>query len=92
VQKLPLPWVLKALLAATLMVVLDMLIEPVAAVLDYWTWVDYRIPASNYWGWLGVAFLLHLYFQKAYFKKQNALAPFVVGVQLLFFVGLNLVL
>ena len=92
VQQLAWPWYLKALLAAGLMVFLDMLIEPVAAVLDYWTWAGYRIPASNYWGWLGVAFLLHLYFQRAHFKKQNSLASFVLGVQLLFFFLLNLVL
>ncbi|MGV3588212.1 MAG: carotenoid biosynthesis protein [Adhaeribacter sp.] len=92
VQKLPWHWLLKAFVAATLMVLLDMLIEPVTAVLDYWTWADYRIPVSNYLGWLGVAFVLHLLFQKCRFQKQNALAPFVLGVQFLFFIGLNLVL
>ena len=92
VQRLAMPWLLKAFLAAGLMVLLDMLIEPVAAVLDYWTWQDFRIPASNYWGWLGVAFVLQICFQKLHFQKQNALAPFVLGVQVLFFIGLNMVL
>lgn len=92
VQKLPGHWLLKAFVAATLMVLLDMLIEPLAAVLDYWTWADYRIPVSNYLGWLGIAFVLHLLFQKAQFQKRNALVPFVLGVQFLFFIGLNLVL
>jgi len=88
----PVPWFLKALLAAGIMVLLDLLIEPVAAVLDYWTWTDYKIPASNYWGWLGVALILQICFQKASFQKQNPLAPLVLGVQFLFFVGLNLCL
>ncbi len=92
VQPLPVPWLLKALLAAVLMVLLDMFIEPVAAVLDYWTWQNYKIPASNYWGWLGVSFGLHIYFQKATFKKQNPLALVIYLLQLLFFIGLNLVL
>jgi uncharacterized membrane protein len=92
VQRLAVSGFLKALLAATLMVLLDMLIEPVAAVLDYWTWQDYRIPASNYLGWLGVALLLQIYARQADFKKENPLALFVYGVQVLFFIGLNLML
>lgn len=92
VQPWPGHWLLKALLAAGFMVLLDMFIEPVAAVLDYWTWQDYRIPAGNYWGWLGVSFALQVYFQQAAFKKQNPLAPVVYLLQLVFFIGLNLVL
>jgi uncharacterized membrane protein len=92
VQRLAVPWFLKAFLAAALMVLLDMLIEPVAAVLDYWTWEDYRIPVSNYLGWLGVALLLQIYARQADFKKENPLVPFVYGVQVLFFIGLNLML
>lgn len=92
VQPLTQPWPVKALLAAALMVLLDSFIEPVAALLDYWTWDAYRIPASNYWGWLGVAFILQSYFQKAHFQKHNPLAPAVFGIQLLFFVWLNLFL
>lgn len=91
-QPFRLPWYLKALISAGLMVLLDMLIEPVAAVLDFWTWENYQIPASNYWGWLGVAFLLHLYFQKVNFLKQNPLVPFVYAVQFLFFLALNFAL
>ena len=92
VQPLPVHWLAKAFFAAALMVLLDMLIEPVAAVLDYWTWQNYRIPASNYWGWLGVAFLLQVVAQKTTFKKENPLALYIYGVQVLFFIGLNLVL
>ncbi|GEO05995.1 hypothetical protein AAE02nite_36590 [Adhaeribacter aerolatus] len=92
VQRLPVSWLFKALLAAALMVFLDMLIEPVAAVLDYWTWQEYRIPASNYWGWLGVAFILQVIAQKTPFRKENPMAPYIYGVQVLFFIGLNLML
>ena len=92
VQALPAPWWSKALAAATLMVLLDMLIEPVAAVLDFWAWEGYHIPASNYWGWLGVGGLLQLYFQHAGFSRSNPLALVVYGLQVLFFLGLNLLL
>jgi len=89
VQRLPLHWLLKASLAAALMTFLDMFIEPVASVLNFWTWEAYHIPAANYWGWLGVGFLLQLYFAKADFNKQNPLAPAVYILQLLFFISLN---
>jgi len=92
VQRLPLHWVLKALTAAALMTFLDMFIEPIAAVLDFWTWEEHHIPAANYWGWLGVGFLLQLYFEKADFYKGNPLAPVVYSLQLLFFISLNLFL
>jgi uncharacterized membrane protein len=92
VQALPAPGWARALAAAALMVGLDLLIEPVAAVLDFWTWEGYRIPASNYWGWLGVSWLLQLYFQQARFGKYNPLALVVYGLQALFFLGLNLLL
>lgn len=90
VQTLAAPWWAKALVAAALMVLLDLLIEPVAAVLDLWTWQGYRIPASNYWGWLGVGLLLQLYFQRARIAPANPLAPVVYALQALFFIGLNL--
>ena len=69
-----------------------MFIEPIAAVLDFWTWEEYHIPAANYWSWLGVGFFLQLYFAKADFSKQNPLAPVVYILQLLFFISLNLCL
>jgi uncharacterized membrane protein len=92
VQALAAPSWVKALLAAGLMVVLDLLIEPVAAVLDFWTWQGYRIPAGNYGGWLAVGLLLQLYFQYARLSRYNPLAPVVYGLQALFFIGLNCLL
>jgi uncharacterized membrane protein len=91
-QALPAPWWGKALLAAVLMVLLDGLIEPVAAVLDFWTWQGYRIPASNYWGWLAVGLLLQLYFQRSRLAAANPLVPVVYGLQALFFIALNILL
>ena len=92
VQGLSAPWWARAGLAAGLMVLLDLLIEPVAAVLDFWTWQDYRIPAGNYWGWLAVGGLLQLYFQRSRLATGNPLAGLVYGVQVLFFLALNALL
>jgi len=81
-------WLVRALLGALLMVLLDYFIEPVAMQYDFWSWRDNHIPASNFIGWFGVALLLQLYFQKDCFFKRNRLAPYVYLVQLLFFICL----
>ena len=83
-------WIARAILGASLMVLLDFFIEPVAMQYDFWSWSGNNVPFTNYVGWLVIAFVLQLYFQKSGFVKQNVLAPVVYFVQLLFFLGLFL--
>lgn len=87
---LRLPWLLKALLAAGLMVGLDFFIEPVAVAFDFWSWQGGHIPFSNYAGWFGLSLLMQVYYQRAGFRKGNPVAPYVYLVQVLFFAGLYL--
>ncbi|QNF35775.1 carotenoid biosynthesis protein [Adhaeribacter swui] len=87
-----LPWWLRSILAAFLMVALDYFIEPVAVALDFWSWQSGEIPVSNFTGWFGVALLLQGYFQKSDFLKNNTLAPFVFLLQFLFFTALYAVI
>jgi putative membrane protein len=87
--KLPLPKVLKSLVGALLMVILDFFIEPVAVFFDFWTWEEETIPTQNYWGWFGVAFLLQLFFVYLPFSKKNPLASYLLFAQILFFVILG---
>ena len=91
-SKLKTNLLVKALAGAVLMVLLDFFMEPVAMQFDFWDWKGAVIPVSNYAGWFGLAFLLHLYFQVTNVNKQNPLAPFVYLVQLLFFIGIYLML
>ena len=81
-------WMARAILGTSLMVLLDFFIEPVATQFDFWSWSGNKIPLSNYLGWFAVAFILQVYYQKAHFTKNNPLAAFVYLVQLLFFLGL----
>ena len=46
-----------ALCVALLMVFFDLFMEPAAGMLDYWTWVDSRIPLQNYLAWFGLSFI-----------------------------------
>ena len=45
-----------AFLVALLMVCFDLLMEPAAVKLDYWTWQDNRVPLQNYLVWFGLSF------------------------------------
>ena len=42
---------------ALLMVCFDLFMEPAAVKLDYWTWMNSRIPLQNYIAWFGLSFV-----------------------------------
>ena len=44
-------------LVALLMVCFDLLMEPAAVKLDYWTWMNDHIPLQNYLVWFGLGFI-----------------------------------
>ncbi len=46
-----------AVCVAVLMVCFDLFMEPAAVILDYWVWVDNRIPLQNYLAWFGLSFV-----------------------------------
>lgn len=76
---------------AILMVVLDLLIEPVAVRFDFWQWANSDIPLRNYLSWFLISFFLHCIFQKLKFAKNNPLAFKLLLIQLAFFICLNLI-
>lgn len=91
-RHLPIPDILRAVVAALLMVGLDICIEPVAVRYDFWRWQYDVIPLLNFKGWLAVSFILQVYFNRVEFDKRNPLVPFVYLVQLLFFFALGMLL
>ena len=80
----------KILMAASLMVALDYLIEPVAIAYDFWHWSSPQPPLHNYVGWLFTALVVQGLFHLLSFKKNNALALYLLIIQALFFVALQL--
>lgn len=81
---------LRIVLGAILLVLLDLLIEPIAIRLDYWHWANNVIPIRNYFGWFLMSALLLFVFGKFRFKKQGSIAPVFLSVQFIFFALLNL--
>lgn len=89
VQYIKWHWILKAISAAFLMLVLDILIEPVAINSDYWIW-NGEIPLSNFVTWFIIALLLQLVYFKFKLAEKNKVAVSLYLLQLLFFLILNL--
>ena len=83
--------IVKALIGASLMTLLDMIIEPVAIKSDFWHWHSENIPIYNYVCWFFLSFLLHLLYQKLTFTESNKVlnALFLIltvffGIQIIF--------
>jgi putative membrane protein len=86
------PMTLKALSVivdgATLAVLFDWLMEPVAVQLGYWKWAD-EIPFYNYICWFAVAVALLTLFHFLKFNKQNKFAIHLLMIQAMFFLLLR---
>jgi bisanhydrobacterioruberin hydratase len=83
-------WPLKALLAAMLMVVYDIVMEPVAIRIDMWSWGNGPIPLQNYQAWFIISLVFLVTMHLAGIKTKNKVAPWLFGTQFVFFLLLNL--
>lgn len=91
IGRLPIPLALKAIGAGLLAMGLDILIEPVAIKLDYWSWGGGEIPIFNYVCWFAFSTIfaaLYLKFKTG--KNFPAKALFIIWA--LFFIILNFTL
>jgi putative membrane protein len=76
-------------LGALLLVLLDLLIEPVAIRFDYWHWADNIIPFKNYVGWFFFGAAMLALFEAFGLKKQSVVPVILLLVQYLFFGALH---
>lgn len=89
-DRLPIAVYMKTVLAASSMVAFDLLVEPVAIRLDFWTWFGHPVPIQNYLGWWLVASVLLSIWYGLPFRKDNRAAALIISLQTLFFLGHNL--
>src|SRR6056300_1401912 len=80
----------RALLGTALMLTLDLVMEPVAPVLDFWTFTTGLASFHNYFGWAILAFPLQLIFHKAKVKMEGPFPFHLYILQFLFFIILLL--
>jgi len=88
------PLILKAMSVivdgATLAVLFDWLMEPVAVKLGFWTWLgDGSIPVYNYICWFVISMLLLTIFHFSGFPKRNKFAVNLLLIQAMFFLILR---
>ena len=75
---------------AILVMVFDLLLEPVSIKLGYWTWENNAIPVQNYLAWFFIAFFFS--FPLRYFTLDSRLLQSYIIIQFLYFAGLSLLL
>jgi uncharacterized membrane protein len=78
-------WFWKSSFGALILVSLDILIEPVAAKLDFWQWRNQIIPLQNYVGWFVVGFTQLLVYQIFAPNFKNKIAVVLLIIQFIFF-------
>lgn len=81
---------LTALFTGTLAVLFDIMMEPVAIKLDYWTWNSGFIPFSNYYAWFGISFLSSMLYDFFKIKTSEKLPEVYFTIQFTFFILLSL--
>ena len=81
--------VLSIILGITLMLLIDITLEPIAPVLDYWEFSGSKAPLQNYIGW-GITSLITQTLYQYFYKTKEFIFSFNLFVaQFLFFLGFN---
>jgi putative membrane protein len=79
----------KAALGAIFMLIIDIFIENIAPQLDFWYWKNNLIPIQNFTAWYIFSFIFMVIYHQLELPLTNKIAPWLYGLQLAFFVGLN---
>jgi len=82
---------LRIVVASLLMVIYDIVLEPVAIRLDMWNWFGERVPLQNYLAWFIVSVILFLILELFVKQVRNKIAPALFIIQIAFFLVLNIV-
>ena len=83
--------VIQVLLSSLLMVLLDLLIEPVAITFEWWFWGLGYVPFSNYLMWFLVAFVMQIIISLKKYEISKSIAISLFLAQLIFFTYLNII-
>jgi putative membrane protein len=80
---------LSIVVAIILMLLIDITLEPIAPILDYWEFSGSIAPIQNYIGWAFTSLLTLSIYQFFHSKKEFTFSVNLFLAQLLFFVGFN---
>lgn len=82
----------QSILVASLMLLIDFIIEPIASKLGFWYWFDGFAGFFNYLSWFIISFLFAFFFLSRNEVKTNHIAILHYFVYLVFFIMLGLFL
>lgn len=74
---------------AILMVILDILIEPVAPEMGFWVFSSLKAPIQNYISWFIIGIPVQILFQYGIYKKERTFSFHLLIIQFLFFGMIN---
>ncbi len=81
--------VLAIIFGVVLMLILDLTLEPIAPVLDYWEFSGSKAPIQNYIGWGLTSLVTQCLYQYFYKNKEFIFSLNLFIAQFLFFLGFN---
>ena len=81
--------VLSIIFGVILMLLIDLTLEPIAPVLDYWEFSGSKAPLQNYIGWGITSLITQTLFQYFYKTKEFIFSINLFIAQFLFFLGFN---
>lgn len=76
---------LSAFITSFIAFIFDLILEPIAISLDYWSWSDNIIPIQNYLAWFVIAFISSIGFSYLKVKVSSKISSHYLLVQFLFF-------
>ena len=79
---------ISSIISAIIAFIFDLILEPIAIKLDYWTWAGVVIPIQNYIAWFSIAFLSALAFNYLKINITSKISMHYLLVQYLFFIVL----
>jgi putative membrane protein len=89
VQRFMKPSIVRPIMGASLLLLLDYVLEPAAIKLGFWSWQGNTIPFYNYVCWFGIGLLLQWLFEKYHKGGNNIVAMWLFLIQFLFFIGIQ---
>ena len=80
------------IVGTSLMLLIDIVMEPIAPKLDLWKFKNLVVPTSNYIGWLIISILTQTIYNIQFKEKEFKLSFNLYTAIFIFFVSLNLIL
>jgi len=92
IEEFKLKWFPSIILASTIMLVYDIILEQVASQINMWQWSHNIIPIQNYIAWFIIAVLFQYLIKAFRVRTENKLAQVILICQFAFFISLYLIL